>query len=240
MAQRSTNGVFLLNPRSGSVRQLGVVPEPFHDAAGALIGGRLFIFGGTSTSSSAVQVFDVRSHRSAVVGRLAHPLSDLVAARSGRAVYLVGGYDGNAPRPEIYRTYDGVHIELVARLPVGLRYPAVAAANGELFIAGGVSANGPSSAVYRFDPRTGHVSRIGRLPVASAHAVAVAAGSGIDVLGGSPPVSVRIDPRSQRVEPVHVRFDEANAAAVSGRPGYIMGGDVSGRIVGKVWKVQLA
>jgi N-acetylneuraminic acid mutarotase len=215
------------------------VPEAFHDAAGALIGNRLFVFGGGATTSSAsVQAFDLRTHRSAVVGDLPRPLSDLVAARSGKAVYLVGGYDGNVPRPEIYRTYDGIHIKLVARLPVGLRYPAVAAANGDLFIAGGVSAGGPTSAVYRFDPRTGRVSIIGRLPVATAHAVAVPVGSGIDVLGGSPAVSVRIDPRKQRVERTHLQLDDANGAAVSGRPAYLLGGDVSGRIVGKVWKIQ--
>jgi hypothetical protein len=238
-AQQSTNGVYLLDPHTGSLRRLGSVPEPFHEAAAAVIGHRLFVFGGgAATSSSAVQAFDLRTHHAAVVARLARPLSDLVAATIGRAVYLVGGYDGTTPRPEIYRTYDGVHFDLVGRLPVGLRYPAVSAANGDLFIAGGVSASGTSSAVYRFDAATRHVSTVGRLPVASAHAVAVTVGTAIEVLGGSPEVSARIDTKTLAVETTDGRLDDENGAVVGGRTSFVLGGDAAGRTVGTVWEIR--
>jgi Kelch motif len=238
-AQQSTNGVYLLDPHTGSLRRLGFVPEPFHDGAAAVIGHRLFVFGGgAATSSSAVQAFDLQTHDAAVVAHLARPLSDLVAATTGRAVYLVGGYDGTMPRSEIYRTYDGVHFDLVGRLPVGLRYPAVSAANGDLFIAGGVSASGPSSAVYRFDAGTRDVSTVGQLPVASAHAVAITVGSGIEVLGGSPEVSARIATNTLVVEPAGGRLDDANGAVVGGRTSFVLGGDVAGRIVRTVWEIR--
>ncbi len=237
-AQQSTNGVYLLAPRTGALRRLGAVPEPFHDAAGAVIGDRLFVFGGGAAASSpAVQAFDLRTHRAAVVAQLARPLSDVAATETGGAVYLVGGYDGSTPRPEIYRTYDGVHIDLVARLPVGLRYPAVTTANGDVFIAGGVSSNGPSSAVYRFDPHTRRVSMLGHLPGVSAHAIAIVVGSGIDVLGGSPAVSARIDLATSAVAPAHIRFIDANGAVATGKPSYVLGGDVSGRVVGTIWEI---
>ena len=233
-AQQSTSGVYLFKPRTGGLRRLGNVPQPFHDAAGALIAQRLFVFGGgAATSSSAVQAFDLRTGRGSVVAHLPRPLSDVSAATIGRTIYLVGGYDGTRPRPEIYRTRDGTHFVLAARLPVGLRYPAVGATDGDLFIAGGVSASGTRSTVYRFDPRTGHVSAIGRLPVASAHAVAVTVGSSVDVLGGSPQVSARIDGITGTVGPMRPGLDGANGAVADGRPSYVLGGDVGGTMVGR-------
>lgn len=238
VAQASTQNVYLFQPRTGALRSLGAVPQAFHDAAGAVIGHRLFVFGGgAATSSSAVQAFDLRTHRGAVVSHLPRPLSDLSAAVTGGAVYLVGGFDGDRPRPEIYRTRDGVHFALVGRLPVGLRYPAVSALGGDLFIAGGVSGNGAVSTVYRFDPRTGRISRAGRLPVATAHAVAIAEARTIDVLGGSPPISVRIEPAKGVVVGTTATLDDANAAVAAGTPSYILGGDVNGRMVGSVWVV---
>src|SRR5437870_3170131 len=35
---RSVNGVFSLDPETGRVAQLGSMPQPFHDAAGAVLG----------------------------------------------------------------------------------------------------------------------------------------------------------------------------------------------------------
>jgi len=109
------------------VTRLGTLPRPFHDAAGAIIGHTLFVFGGGSAvSTSTVQTFDLSTSRGEVVASLPTPLSDLVSATAGRAVYLVGGFDGRTPRREIYRTLDGRRFTVAGRLPIGLRYPAVA------------------------------------------------------------------------------------------------------------------
>ena len=92
--------------------------------------------------------------------------------------------------------------------------------------------------MYRFDTRTRHVSTVGQLPVASAHAVAVTVGSGIEVLGGSPEVSARIDTNTLAVEPRGDRLDDGNGAVVGGRTSFVVGGDVSGRTVGTVWEIR--
>ena len=163
----STNGVFRLDPGTGSVTQLGTLPRPFHDAAGAILGRTLFVFGGGSAiSTSTVQTFDLSTGRGQVVGSLPTPLSDLVSTTVGKAVYLVGGFDGRAPRREIYRTLDGHGFIVAGRLPIGLRYPAVASVDGKLVIAGGVSARGPSAAVYVFDPSNHRMTLLGDLPKA--------------------------------------------------------------------------
>jgi hypothetical protein len=181
----STSGVFRLDPASGALAPLGSVPEPFHDAAGALIGRRLFVFGGGAAhSSSTIQAFDLTSRSGVVAGHLPHPLSDVTSAVSGGTVYLVGGFDDHASRAEIYATTDGTHLRLAGSLPRGVRYAAVAAQGGKLVIAGGVVGTTPTANVYVFDPATGRVTLLARLPAPVAHASAVTVGAAVYILGG--------------------------------------------------------
>jgi outer membrane protein assembly factor BamB len=184
-AQTSTNGVFSLNPATGRLVSLGTVPLAFHDAAGAVIGGRLFVFGGGAASSSdAVQAFDLRTHRGRLAARLPRALSDLTAARIGSRIFLIGGYDGVSARPSIYVTTDGVRFRLLASLPVGLRYPAVGAVNGRLIVAGGQTQTGLSAQVYSVDPTTGKTTSLGLLPQPVGQAAAVVEGETLFVVGG--------------------------------------------------------
>jgi hypothetical protein len=239
-AGSSTNGVFRLDPTSGHVTALGSVPQPFHDAAGAMIGGALYVFGGgATTSSAAVQRFDPVTRRGVVVGRLPRPLSDLVSATIGGTVYLVGGYDGVTPRREIYSTTDGSRFRVVARLPQAVRYPAVAAVGNELVVAGGTGPAGPSDAVYAFVPSTGLVRRIGSLPTAIGHAAAVAFGGSVYVVGGVDAAGRTVSSvteiagaRVARVAGVTGAVSDA-AVAQLGSSAYLIGGRLDGRAVSR-------
>jgi outer membrane protein assembly factor BamB len=161
------------------------VPQAFHDAAGAVIGGRLFVFGGGAASSSdAVQAFDLRTHRGRIASRLPRALSDLTATRIGSRIFLIGGYDGVSARPSVYVTTDGISFRLLASLPVGLRYPAVGVVNGRLIVAGGQTQTGLSAQVYSVDPATGTTTSLGRLPQPVGQAAAVVEGDTLFVVGG--------------------------------------------------------
>jgi hypothetical protein len=239
-AGASTNGVFRLDPSSGHLTRLGTVPEPFHDAAAGLLGKRLFVFGGGSShSSSSVQAFDLVARRGAVVAHLPRRLSDVAAATIGRTTYLVGGYDDHVPRAEIYATTDGTHFSLVARLPHGLRYPAVAASDGQLVIAGGILASGaPSSVIFAFDPGSGHVRVLGQLATAVGHASAVTLGGSVYVVGGidaaGRPASsaTRV---STRITQVALSVPVADAAVAQiGTEAFLLGGRRNGRAVSDV------
>ena len=241
-AKVSTDGVFRLDPRSGRLSPLGVVPNAFHDAAGALLGGSVFVFGGgAGQSTSTVQRFDLRTRRGSVVAQLPRAVSDLAAATIGKTAYLVGGFDGRIPRGEIYRTVDGRHFALAGRLPVGLRYPAVASVGGELVVAGGITASGASSVVYVFDPATGRTRSIGRLPAPVGHSSALALGNRIYVVGGADASGrtrgrvTAIDPGARKVLPVSAvaRVSDAGAVVVAGR-GLVIGGETDGRTVATV------
>jgi outer membrane protein assembly factor BamB len=183
-SQQSASGVFALSLPGGGLRSLGRVPVAFHDAAGALIGGRLVVFGGgAATSTANVQSF---THGAgAVVAHLPRPLSDLSAATVGGTTYLVGGYDGASPQTSIYATRDGRRFHLAGRLPVGLRYAGAAALGSALVVAGGETAAGPSDAVYRLDPASGRVSVLAHLPQAVGHAATFTLGDSVYVAGGT-------------------------------------------------------
>jgi hypothetical protein len=242
-AGASTNGVFRLDPVSGRLARLGTVPEPFHDAAAALIGKQLFVFGGgSSQSSSHVQRFDLAARHGAVVAQLPRPLSDLAAGTIGSTIYLVGGYDDRTARSEIYATTDGSHFRLAGHLPQGLRYPAVAATAGRLVIAGGILASGaPSSAVYLFDPSSGRVRLAGRLATAVGHASAAALGDavyivgGLDAAGRAATAGARVDPATAKVIPIPLAVPVADAAvAEAGGNAFLVGGRRNGQATAEV------
>jgi YVTN family beta-propeller protein len=181
----SASGVFALDPGTGRLVSLGSMAQAFHDAAGALVGGRLLVFGGgPETGTDLVQSFDLSSGAGRVVSHLPRALSDLSAAVVGDTVYLVGGFDGVSPQRTIYATTDGRRFRTVGELPVGLRYAAVAGVGGVVIVAGGTSSAGDVSSVYRFDPVGGKVVRIARLPAPISHAAAFALGSEAVVAGG--------------------------------------------------------
>jgi outer membrane protein assembly factor BamB len=181
----TVGGVFTMNPRTGALHAAGSLPHAVHDAAGAMIGGSLYVFGGGSSSGTdSVQAFDPATGTGAVVGHLPTPLSDLQAATIGRTVYLVGGYDGTRPRPEIYATTTGTSFRVIAKLPTGLRYPAVTAVGSALIVAGGQSLSGPVNTVYAVDTTSGSVTTMGHLAVPAAHAAAFTLGATAYIAGG--------------------------------------------------------
>jgi len=243
----STNGVYTLDPRRGTVTRLGTVPQAFHDAAAAAIGTRLFVFGGGSAESTAtVQSFDLRSRQGRIAGRLPIALSDLASVTIGGTVYLVGGWNGVHPQPTIWATTDGVHFRRAGALPVGLRYPAVAALAGTIVIAGGQDAAGaPTSSVFVFDPSRGTVKRIGSLPAPVSQAAAVAGGKDVFVLGGRDAAGnavatvTAIDPVSGAIVPgPALPTPVADAAAAAAQQESFLIGGWRGALVGSVLAVR--
>ncbi len=243
----TVGGVFRMDPTTGKLVALGKLPRPVHDGAGAMIGGRLFVFGGGSTTGTdLVQAFDPSTGRGAVVGHLPVSLSDLSAVSIGATVYLVGGYDGSSPRPEVYGTKDGVHLTQVATLPVGLRYPAVTAADGRLIVAGGQAAHGPTRSVYAVDPASGAVRRLGTLPAAVAHAAAFTLGSSVYVAGGRDATDAAVarvsavDPRSGAVRAARALPRATADAAITTSPsGVLLVGGWGGTTLDQVLRARL-
>ena len=158
------------------------------------------------------------------VGRLPAASSDASAATIGSTAYVVGGYTGTRWLDTIVAVRLGGGSRIVAHLPVGLRYAAVAAVGASLVIAGGSLPDGSASrAVYRFDPGRRLVTRVASLPVATTHAAAASLGGTVFIIGGRgaalgsvSSAIVAIDPGSGRVASAgHLRIARGDLAAVA-------------------------
>ena len=130
------------------------LPVPTHDAAAALVGGRVYLFGGgEAVSTDTVLRVDPGWRTVARAGSLGEPLSDLGAATVGGKTYLVGGYTGSRYATAVLRFRPGAQPQLVTRLPVGLRYAGVAALGSKIYVAGGLADVGRDERRLRGRPR---------------------------------------------------------------------------------------
>jgi N-acetylneuraminic acid mutarotase len=182
-ADTSTAAVSVLDAHS--VIASARLPEPQHDAQGALIDGRAYIFGGGQFSSyDHILSYNPQTGSVTQAASLPTPTSDAGVAEIAGTAYVIGGYDGEQALDTIVAWRPGERPQIVARLPYGLRYAAVAASDGRLLIAGGSHDEAPTTAVLSFAPATGTVRHIGNLPAPITHAAAVALGPYVYVLGG--------------------------------------------------------
>lgn len=181
----------ILRLTSSGASRIGGLASPLHDASASYVGGAAYLFGG-GVVSSYPQITRIgppsgsalRAGSTFPAGRLPTPASDLATATLEGTVYIVGGYTGSTPLRTILAWRPGQTAHVVGMLPKPLRYPAVGASDGAIVIAGGTSGEAASSDVYRFDPRSGAVTSIGRLPAPLTHAAAVSLGGDVLVFGG--------------------------------------------------------
>ena len=183
-ASTTTAAVRLLNPQTGQTRRAGRLAVPTHDAAGALLGSRPFVFGGGSLSSTDAVQSGQPGHARAMAGRLPGVRSDLSAVTLAGQAYLVGGYNGASYDSAVLATGDGRRFRVAARLPVPVRYPAVAALGSRIWVFGGQTRSGVTSVIQRVDPATGKATVAGQLPAPLAHAAGFTLGGRIFVAGG--------------------------------------------------------
>lgn len=163
----------------------GSLPEAQHDAQGAFLDGRVYVFGGGQVSSyDHILSYDLVTKSVAQAASLPTPTSDAAVAAIAGTAYVVGGYDGHQALETIVAWRPGERPQVVGRLPYGLRYAALAASGGGLLIAGGSRGEAATTAIFSFNPATHGVRRLDSLPNPITHAVAVALGSYVYVIGG--------------------------------------------------------
>jgi hypothetical protein len=229
-AGSSTSSEYRLSPGDGSVTRVGSFGTPFHDAAAALIGPRLVVFGGGPSSGTDL----VQAQPGGVIGHLPTVSSDLGAAVVGGRILVVGGYDGTNYLTSVLATLDGTRFMRIGTLPEGLRYAAVAPAGpNAVIVAGGLATSGPVDSILRITVPGGDVATIGKLPRPLAHATALALGGSVFVMGGEDASGQtvrtveRIDPRNGHVKqsnPLPGTVADAAAVALGHDRGLLIGG----------------
>jgi len=182
-AGTSTSTVFTVS-NDGQARTAAPLPGPVHDAAAAVVGGRLLLFGGGQFEGSD-RIIEVAPGPPHLVGKLPQALSDLEAVTIGDLAYVVGGWNGSATNRAVYAVRSNGRVAVAGRLPLGLRYAAVGTLTGRVIVAGGELASGaPSDQAYAFDARSKATSRLPDLPVATDHAAGIVINGTFYVLGG--------------------------------------------------------
>lgn len=192
--QSSSATVYSIDPATGTVSTAGALADPVHDGAGAVIGGKDFVFGGGSPTTVATVLDFPGTGTGAVSGQLPAPRSDDSAITVGATTYILGGYTGSAPDAAVLATTDGVHFSTVTTLPVPVRYAAVAQAGGQIYVFGGLTVGGSGAAtndIQRIDPATRSARVVGHLPAPLSAAVAVDLGGHIYLAGGEGPTSAQ-------------------------------------------------
>jgi hypothetical protein len=185
-AKHSIINVTRFDPTAGTMRALGRLAIAVHDSAGAVLNGRVVVFGGgTDTGETdAVQAFSPADRVASRIGHLPHPRSDHVAVVDGSRALVVGGFDGSQPALDILATSDGTSFDVVARLAQPVRYPAAAVVGRTLYVFGGEWTGQASSAIQAVDLTSGTTHVSGQLPGPLAHAVAVTLNDRIYLAGG--------------------------------------------------------
>jgi hypothetical protein len=228
----SVAAVTKFDPTTGAARSAGKLAEPLHDIAATALPGGVLVFGGGSVTTTAEVQRLVPGGAGEAVGRLPVPRSDLSAVTLDGAAYLLAGYDGERAVGNVLKTSDGSTLETVAKLPIPVRYAAVAVLGPTIFVVGGEESSGAdSTAIQAFDTRTDRASVIGHLPAPLAHASAVVLDGRIYVLGGRLNGSttdqiLRLNPSkgtAKRAGRLPEPIQNAAAAAV-GQTGYLLGG----------------
>ncbi len=186
-AGATSNGVFHLATSSGALTQLANLDVPTHDAAGAaLSNGDLVLGGGSAAPAATAQ--GIGASGSVTTGSLPAARADSSAVTIGTTAYVVGGYDGTAMDREVLATTNGRTFRPVAALPVPVRYGAVAALGGRIYVLGGETLGGtPVSTIQVVDPAKRSAAIVGRLPVALGGASAASLGGSIYLAGGDTP-----------------------------------------------------
>lgn len=196
--QSSSDSVVRIDLRTGRSAAAGRLPVPVHDAASAVLGGALLVFGG-GTAASYATVQRPTAGGGYVYGTLPASRSDLAAVAVGESVYLAGGHGNTGYARAVLATSDGRHFRTLGLLPVPVRYPEIAVAGGYLWVFGGLTPRGPVADVQRVNLRTGRADLAGRLPRPLEAGAAFTVDGAVYLVGGLTPA--RSDSRAASASP---------------------------------------
>ena len=183
----STATIWRIDPHTGVATGDGHLAIAVHDAAGVVLHGRSYIFGGGgSREFDTVQTLNP-NEQATVSGRMPGARSDLVAAALGDTAYVFGGYDGDTIAPAVLETTDGATFTPLTDLPVPVRYPAVAVVGAAAWLFGGERNGAQLDLIQKIDLATGHASIAGHMPRPLGHANAFVLHGQVYLAGGQTP-----------------------------------------------------
>lgn len=205
----ATAGAEILDTSSGVLRQAGMLAAPLAEAAEVRLGDEELLLGGSvpaagglassaGTASARVWRIGLAARRgggltAALTGTLPEGRAGAGAAVLDGRVYLAGGYRGALDLGRVVTTDDGHHFSAGAELAEPVRYPAVVADDGAVYVLGGEVLYGgvpePVGTVQVITPGAPKARVVAELPEPVAAAVAWVVSGTLYVAGGDSELS---------------------------------------------------
>ncbi len=162
------------------------LPVSLRSAAAVAISGRILLMGGTAAASSPTVFRLPLPSLSPATSDTPLPvaLSDPTAVKDGNRILVIGGHDNTASSATIWSYEPKKPVTVFGHLPIRVRYPAVAAANGTVYVIGGLGPNGPINQALAYNLASHHMTKLPHYPVAVEYAQATIIDHTLVVAGG--------------------------------------------------------
>lgn len=170
------------------------LPTPLANLAAAALGQTLYVAGGSHRESSAGesvlsdQLLGMDDDGSAwrVVSKLPYPVAGAALVADATSLYLIGGWDGQNMRDEIWRYAPAARTgwELVGHLANGRAFMGATAIGGDIFVAGGYDGERESDRLERFTPLTGETHELASMATPRGGLALVYDGVALYAVGG--------------------------------------------------------
>ncbi len=176
-----------LGPNSMSFTQGQGMPQPRADLTSVVHNGQIYVLDGYDgntmdgaiLSTSAGATFNS-------VGTLSVPIRYGAAVATTNAIYVFGGLNQSGQIVTTIQRYSfrKKNTTIVGNLPVGLAGASVGLLSNNIYLAGGQSANGTSSAIYEFNTKTNQIGNAGTMAIPEAYAGYTVANNNLYIVGG--------------------------------------------------------
>lgn len=150
---------------------LAPLPTPLANLAATPLGTTLYVAGGSHQGATAADVsvlsdqllrYEESFNTWVVANKLPYAVAGAALVADETALYLIGGWDGQNMRDEIWRYAPGAQSgwELVGHLTKGRAFLGAAAVHNALYIAGGYDGVREITLLERFTPATGEIHEL--------------------------------------------------------------------------------
>ena len=148
------------------------LPAPLANLAAASLDGLLYVAGGSQSQPGGAAMLSDRLwmyvenvDQWQEISRLPYPVAGAALVAHDNALYLIGGWDGQNMRAEIWRfpistRTAGTGWELVGHLSRGRAFLGATAVSGDIYIAGGYDGERELDLLERFTPLTGEIREL--------------------------------------------------------------------------------
>ena len=179
-----TSTIVRVDPTANTASVVGGLTQPVQNHSAVALGERIFLYGGGERNALRDIQEYTGNDKATVAGQLTVGRFGHAAIVAGGRIVIVGGSDGNNDQTEVLASADGVNFNVIANLPVGLRFPAVAAFNNKVYAFGGEVDGKPVDSVYSIDLANGAVTEPIKLEFPLSHSAAFVVNGGVFFAGG--------------------------------------------------------